>query len=105
MKREALDKIFSINSGRFSSDESNISQEPKIFRDPAKCHPAVYEHGITVGIFDATPDEANAYAEQNSDAEWFYDWSHAAGRVVMKRISRKVLRGLELAEKEEREKS
>lgn len=56
-------------------------------RNTENCNQDVYEDGVTMGVFDMTKQEAEAYciAETKRTGN-FHDWHYAGGRVVVKAL-------------------
>lgn len=64
---------------------NTVHYVPAAPADPEKCDDDVYKHGVSLGFFDMTKQEAEDYCkEQTAQTGRKHDWHYIAGRVHIK---------------------
>lgn len=81
VKQQLEDALAKLNSVHYEGAEPAVS-------DPAKCSDDVFKHGVSLGFFDLTKDEAEAYCkEQTAKTGHLHDWHYVGGRVHVKALT------------------
>lgn len=80
VKRQLEDALAKLNAIEYEGSVPEVA-------DPEKCSDDVFKHGVSLGFFDMTKQEAEAYCvEQTQKTGRLHDWHYVGGRVHIKAI-------------------
>lgn len=81
VKQQLEDVLAKLNAVHYEGAEP-------VAPNPEKCGDDVFKHGISLGFFDLTKEEAEAYCkEQTASTGHLHDWHYVGGRVHVKALT------------------